>query len=119
MAIRPHGQQLRRLKILATLILVLAVALTRAAHPGGHFLDRDPTREATAIAAMNTMNPMVPVSKSDANEAGRAVLRSCCMEPFVADGKSLELLRSACSAAQHGSGDRTKPKLRETLISSA
>jgi hypothetical protein len=35
----------------------------------------------------------------------------------IADGKTLELLTSACIGSQHGSGDRTKPKLQETLIS--
>jgi hypothetical protein len=34
------------------------------------------TATTTTIAAANATQPMVPVSKSDANEAGKAVLRA-------------------------------------------
>jgi hypothetical protein len=76
------------------------------------------TATTAAKAAISATKPMAPAFKSDANEAGKAVLRPCCVELFVADGKTLELLTSACIGSQHGSGDRTKPKLQETLISS-
>jgi hypothetical protein len=59
-------------------------------------------------AAAKTIRPMVSVSQSHANEAGNAVLRSCCVELFVAAGNALELLLLTGSAAQHGSAGRTK-----------
>jgi hypothetical protein len=91
------------------------------AHSGGHFRHRDSlaAMKTAVTAATSAIMPMVSVSKSDANEAGNAVLRWCGVEPFVGGGKTLELLTPACNPSQHGSGDRTKSKLQETLISSA
>jgi hypothetical protein len=69
----------------------------------------------TISATAKTMRPMVSVSQSDANEAGKAVLRSCCVDLFVVAGNALELLSLARSAAQHGSGDRTKRGSRQAV----
>jgi hypothetical protein len=87
------------------------------AHSGGHFLHRDTVAAMKKITSTTakTIRPMVSVSQSDANEAGKVVLRSCCVEPFVVPGKALELLSPACSAAQHGSAGRTKRRSRQAI----
>jgi hypothetical protein len=82
----------------------------RLSHPGGYFLRRDTMAATKKIISttIKTIRPMVSVSKSDANEAGKAVLRPCCVELFVVACKALKLLSLTCNAAQHGSPGRTK-----------
>jgi hypothetical protein len=40
------------------------------------------------------------------------VLRSCCVEPFVAVGKTLKLLSLAGSTAQHGFRRQNETRIR-------
>jgi len=60
------------------------------------------TATTAAKAAISATKPMAPAFKSDANEAGKAVLRSRCVGLFVAYGKTLELLTQASIDAQNG-----------------
>jgi hypothetical protein len=66
----------------------------RSQQSGGPFLQHDSlvTMKKIISAAAKTIRPMVSVSQSHANEAGNAVLRSCCVELFVASCNALELL---------------------------
>jgi hypothetical protein len=52
-------------------------------------------------APIRTTRPIESVSRSDVNEAGKAVLRSCCVELFAVARNALELLLLACSTTQH------------------
>jgi hypothetical protein len=69
-----------------------------------------------ATTARPTAKRISESSKNDWNEAGKAVLRSCCVEPFVADGKTLELLTLACNAAQHRSREERNEDHAKLLI---
>jgi hypothetical protein len=88
----------------------LALSLGPFSSPGGRFLHGDSlaAMKRAASATTSTTRPIVSLSHSDANEAGKAVLRSYCVEPLVVACNVLELLSLACSAAQHGLAGRTK-----------